>query len=350
MNLWFCKNNMSKAINSNNVMNQNEINELINEFNKDANIIGRMPDVGELLRAEIIKGGKKHFYFNISGFFDPDRGFLKTLAEIYQRYIEIKDKKRKDLMPFTSLMAQPFKKVMEDLDISPGTFLYQSLGMIYSFVFGAGVGAIVFALYTINPVIGGIATGVAAVGYGYSYYEMYKANKHYKYKDYLFNQGRVFISKIKEIFEKDYNRLLIECNCNIIEFVVDESFNSILDGIFNFDEKKKNSIIVNYWNIHEIVKAKGIKDFPERNEKMYSYIVNNLKFCSDAEEFFKMYEELKRQYHETYKKAEEVTNESNIYKEIAKIKGEIERLKKINPNHPDIPKLNKKIYDMIKIN
>ena len=56
---------MNKAINSNYVMNQDEINELKNEFNKDKNIIGKMPDIGELLRAEIIKEGKKHYYFNI---------------------------------------------------------------------------------------------------------------------------------------------------------------------------------------------------------------------------------------------------------------------------------------------
>ena len=49
---------MNKAINSNYVMNQDEINELKNEFNKDKNIIGKMPDIGELLRAEIIKEGK----------------------------------------------------------------------------------------------------------------------------------------------------------------------------------------------------------------------------------------------------------------------------------------------------
>lgn len=341
---------MSKAINSDYVMKQDEINELKNEFNKDKNIMGKMPDIGELLKAEIIKGGKKHFYFNIPGFFDPDRGFLKCLAEIYQRYIEIKDKTQKDLMPFTILMQQPFEKIMKYLEITPGTFLHQSLSVLYSFVFGFGIGVLVCGLYLINPVVGGIAAGATLVGSAISYYEIYKANNNYKNKEYLNNQGILLISKIKELFKKDYNRLLTECDCNIIEIIVDESFNSILDGIFNFEEKKKNSIIVNYWNIPEIVKAKRIKDFPENIKGMYSYIVNNLKFCSDADEFFAMYEELNRQYHQTYQESKKVIIKANKFDEIYKILDEIEKYEKINPNHPEISKLNKKLREIRKYN
>jgi len=340
---------MSKAINSNDVMNQDEINELINEFNKDKNIMGKIPDIGELLRAEIIKGGKKHFYFNISGFFDPDRGFIKTLAEIYERYIEMQGINKKDLMPFTILMSQPFEKIMKYLEITPGTFLHKSLSLVYAFVFGFGIGAMVYGLCLINPVIGGIAVGVATIGYGIGYYEIYKTNKHYKYKEYLHTQGILFVSKIKELFKKDYNRCLTKLNCNIIEIIVDESFNSILDGIFNFDKKKKNSVIVNYWHIPEIVKAKEINDFPDNIRGMYSNIIENIKFCSDTQGFFKMYEELNRQYHETYNDAKKLSTKANKFDEIAEIKKEIERLKKIDPNHPDIPKLNKKLYEMIKI-
>ena len=83
----------------------------------------------------------------------------------------------------------------------------------------------------------------------------------------------MFISKINELFKKDYNRCIIDYNCNIIEIIIDESFNSILDGIFNFDNKKKNSVEINYWNIPEIIKAKGIKDYPSNKKEMYSYIV-----------------------------------------------------------------------------
>ena len=341
---------MNKAINSNYVMNQDEINELKNEFNKDKNIIGKMPDIGELLRAEIIKEGKKHYYFNIQGFFDPDRGFLKSLAEIYQRYIEIKDKTKKDLMPFTSLMHEPFEKVMEYLEIKSGTFLYQSLSLLYGFVFGAGIGAIIYGLYLINPVVGGIATGAAAVGYGISYYEMYKANKYYKYKEYTLNQGILFISKIKELFKKDYNRCLLEYDCNIIEFIIDESFNSILDGIFNFEKKKKNSVIVNYWNIPEIVKAKRIKDFPENRIGMYSYIIENLQFCSDTEGFFAMYKELNKQYHKTYKDAKNIMDKANKLDEINKILEEIDKYEQIDENHPEIPKLYRKLRELKKYN
>ena len=341
---------MTKAINSDYVMKQDEINDLKSEFNKDKNIMGKIPDIGELLRAEIIKGGKKHFYFNIPGFFDPDRGFLKCLTEIYQRYIEIKDKTIKDLMPFTILMQQPFEKIMKYLKITPGTFLHQSLSILYGFVFGFGIGVLAYGLYLINPVVGSIVAGAAVVGSAIEYYELYKANEHYKYKEYLYNQGILLISKIKELFKKDYNRLLTECDCNIIEIIVDESFNSILDGIFNFDEKKKNSIIVNYWNIPEIVKAKRIKDFPENIKGMYSYIIDNLQFCSDTEEFLAMYEELNRKYHQTYQDSKKVIVKANKLDEINKILDEIEKYEKIDPNHPEIPKLNKKIREIRKYN
>ncbi len=338
---------MSTAINSNYVMTQDEINELINEFNKDANIIGRMPDVGEFLRAVIIKGGKKHYYFSISAFFDPAKGFLISLAEIYQRYIEIKDTTKRDLMPFTSLMAQPFEKIMGYLDITYGSLLYKSLSIVYSFALGLGVSLIVSGLSAINPVVGFIAGGVALAGYICGAIELYKANDYCKNKEYIYNQGRLFISKIKDLFEKDYNRYLIDSNCNIIEFIVDESFNSILDGIFNFEEKKNNSIIVNYWYIPEIVKAKKIKDFPENIKGMYSYIIENIKFCSDTEGFFRMYEELKRLYHETYKNSNKLFDKANKLDNITEIKKEIERRRKINPNDPLIPILTKIILDMI---
>ena len=90
-----------------------------------------------------------------------------------------KDKTKKDLMPFTSLMIQPFKKIMEYLEIKSGTFLHQSLSIVYGFVFGVGIGAIAYGLFLINPVAGIIATGAAAVGYGIGYYEMYKVHKNY---------------------------------------------------------------------------------------------------------------------------------------------------------------------------
>lgn len=341
---------MKTALNSYYTMNQNEINNLINEFNKDKNIIGKMPDVGDLLRAEICKYGKKHYYFNVAGFFDPDRGFLKALGEIYERYIEIKKIHIKDLMPFSSLMMQPFEKIMEVLEIKSGTFLHFSLALVYGFAFGAGIGAIIGILFSINPVLGGIGLGVAGVGYSITAYEMYKANKHHKYKEYLENQGNLFISKINELFKKDYNRCIIDSNCNIIEFIIDESFNSILDGIFNFDSKKANSVVINYWNIPEIKKAKGIKDYPLNKKQMYSYIIENLQFCTYDKQFFEMYEELKKKYHETYKDAKNLSDKSNKLDEINAILDEIEKYEKIDPYHPEIQRLNKKLREIRKYN
>ena len=339
---------MKTALNSYDTMNQYEINNLINEFNKDKNIIAKMPDVGDLLRVEIYKNGKEHYYLNVAGFFDPDRGFLKALGEIYERYNEIKNITRKDLMPFTSLMMQPFEKIMEILEIRSGTFLHLSLALVYAFAFGAGIGAIVGVLFSINPVLGGIGICVAGIGYGIEAYEVYKANKHYKYKNYLQEQGNLFISKINELFKKDYNRCIIDYNCNIIEIIIDESFNSILDGIFNFDNKKKNSVVINYWNIPEIIKAKGIKDYPSNKKEMYSYIVEKLQFCTNDKQFFKLYEELKRKYHTTYKEAKRLSDKSKKLDEVYAILDEIEKYEKIDPYHPEIDKLNKKLREIKK--
>lgn len=47
------------------------------EFNKEKNIIDKFKkENDELIRVEIEKDGKKHYFFNFSSFFDPDHGFL----------------------------------------------------------------------------------------------------------------------------------------------------------------------------------------------------------------------------------------------------------------------------------
>ena len=41
-------------------------------------------------------------------------------------------------------------KIMEILEIRSGTFLHLSLALVYAFAFGAGIGAIVGVLFSIN--------------------------------------------------------------------------------------------------------------------------------------------------------------------------------------------------------
>lgn len=336
---------MTNAINSGNIyISSNEINELIKEFDKSKNVIGMIPGIGDLLRAEIVKDGKKHFYFNMAGFFDPEKGFIKTLGDIYSRYLEIKNIKKEDVIPFHCLMMKPFEKIVEYLDIAKGSLLYKSLGYIYSFLYGAGIGVLCGILYSINPIAGAIGTGVALIGMGY---ELYKGNRHYKYKEYLENQGNLFISKISGLFEKDYNTYILECNCNIIEIIVDESFNSIIEGIFNFSEKQSQSVIINYWRIPQIQKAKGIKDYPESKRKMYSFIVEKLRDLKTDKSFFELYKQLHMNYHQTYKDAKEFEKKSNKFDEIKAIKDKIVYYRRIDKNHPEIDRLNKELLELI---
>lgn len=333
---------MSYAINSKNIyLSSSEINQLKNEFEKSKNIIGNIPDI--LLRAEIIKDKKKHIYFNISGFFDPESGFLKTLGEIYSRYLEIRKYKRSDIMPFHSLMMQPFEKIMNYLDIAEGSTLHKSLACIYSFLYGAAIGTLTGLLFLVNPILGATATIGAA---GYMLYESYNANKHYKYKEYLENQGNLFVSKIKELFQKDYNIYILQYNCNIMEFIIDEEFNSIIDGIFNFSNKKSNSIVVNYWSIPEIYKAKSIKDYPKIKREVYSTIVERMRELRTDKDFFDLYNELHRKYHQTYKDSKELENKAKKGGDFEEIQKEIKRLKAIDENHPDIPKLITKLINL----
>ena len=77
---------------------EKEINEwLKKEFEKEENILVKFNN-NEIIRIERKMKGKKHYYFNISGFFDPDKGFIKALLDIYKRYDDILSQDIKDIM------------------------------------------------------------------------------------------------------------------------------------------------------------------------------------------------------------------------------------------------------------
>ena len=83
---------------------------------------------------------------------------------------------------------------------------------------------------------------------------------------------------------------------------------------------------------------------------MYSYIIENLQFCSDTEGFFAMYKELNKQYHKTYKDAKNIMDKANKLDEINKILEEIDKYEQIDENHPEIPKLYRKLRELKKYN
>lgn len=77
-----------RELNSGEIMSIKDKNWLIKEFGKEKNEQGQMSDNEKLISFEKVEDGKKHYYFNISAFFEPDKGFLRCFIDIY---IFIKD-------------------------------------------------------------------------------------------------------------------------------------------------------------------------------------------------------------------------------------------------------------------
>ena len=336
--------NYIKALNSSDKMKESLKIWLIREFDKERNIVGRFPDIGELIRVENRTKGWKHYYFNISGFFDPDKGFLKVLDDIYKRYIEIK-LNEKNLLPFGSLLTQPYKKIQELLKITEGSFLDDSLCLLYGFVVGSVIDvAIILAATRIHPIVG-ITVGATVIGI--LAYESYKEAKNSKEAEFIKREENLLFTKITELL-KNFDRYLQYCN--VIEFKVDESFNSIIDGIFKYDSK--NKVIVNFWNIPGIEKAKTINQLPEKNKKIYKYIVNKMGEFKDSgnKDFNEIYYYIKKNYNSIDQEANNIINESERNRENAKKRNEIldkiEEYRKSDPNDQRIEDLLKKLKEL----
>jgi len=295
------------ALNSNDKIDESTKNWLISEFNKEKNIVAKLPDIGELIRVESKKKGWKHYYFNIDGFFDPDKGFLRVLVEIYKRYNEIK-LDAKEIMPFTSLIVQPLEKIQEVLKIKPGSFLDYSLSILYSFILSGAINLTTALIAArIHPIAGAV---VGAVAVGILSYETYKGFKELKRKKFIYDETNLLMNKIIDLFGDGFDQYLQ--NSNIIEIMIDDSFNSIIDGIFNYD--KNNKAKINFWNIPGINKAKQFIDFSEQKKEIYSFIAEEMKKFKNDGDFYEIYEKLNRKYRETYKKAKKLVEENKKFK------------------------------------
>ena len=331
------------ALNSIDVIYESRKNLLISEFNKEKNIVGKLPDIGELIRVELKTIGWKHYYFNIDGFFDPDKGFLRVLIDIYKRYNEIK-LDDKEIMPFASLISQPLDKIQELLKIKPGSFLDYSLSILYSFVISGIINITMVALATRIHPIAGLAVGAVAIGI--MSYESFKSFKEPKRKKFIENEINLLITKIIDLFGYGFEKYLKKCN--IIEIMVDESFNSIIDGIFNYNSK--NRVKINFWNIPGIEKAKKFDDFSEQKKEIYSIISEEMRDLKVDEDFYKIYDYIGRKYRETYNKAKKVLDENKEYKEKEKkrkkIFERIDEYSKTDPNDSRISELYKELREL----
>lgn len=331
------------ALNSNDIIYESRKNWLISEFNKEKNIVGKLPDIGELIRVENKKKGWKYYYFNIEGFFDPDKGFLRVLVDIYKRYNEIKLDK-KEIMPFSSLIFQPLDKIKEILKIKSGSFLDYSLSIFYSFIFSGAIN-LTMALFAarIHPIAGVV---VGAVAVGVLSYESYKGFKELKREKFIKDETNLLITKIIGLFGDGFDKYLKECN--IIEIMVDESFNSIIDGIFNYDSK--NKVKINFWNIPGIKKAKKFKDLSEQKREIYCLIAEKMRELKSDDNFYEIYDYLGRKYRETYIVAKKVVEENKQYKKKEKERKEIldkiEEYSKSSSENSIISELLKELRDL----
>ena len=331
------------ALNSKEWIYESKKNWLNSEFNKEKNIVGKLPDIGELIRVEDKSNGWKHYYFNIEGFFDPDIGFLKVLVDIYQRYNEIK-LDAKEIMPFSSLIFQPLDKIQEILEIKPGSFLDYSLGILYSFVISGAINLTMVLVTTRIHPIAGLAVGAAAVGI--FAYEAYKGFKEIKREKFIRDETNLLITKILGLFGDGCDKYLT--TCNIIEIKIDESFNSLIDGLFNYNSK--NKVIINFWKLSDITKAKEFHNLSEKNQKIYSVIFEKMREFKNDKDFYEIYDYLGKKYRETYKRSKSVVEDNSKYKlkeqKRKEIFNKIDEYEKANSSDPRIRELYKELREL----
>lgn len=350
-----------KELCSKEVMSINEKKWLIKEFDKEKNIFGYISDVDVLIRVEKVVDGKKHYYFNISAFFDPDKGFLKCFSDIYKRYEDIRNLNPDDIMPFCSLIFRPLEEIQQTLKIVPGSYLDYSLCLFYSIGFSMIItGITIFLASKIHPFIGG------AFYFGIllkMLYEEYKGVKEIVKIQKIENENDFLVGRILDLFSSLLNDKIFKAN--IIEIVVDESYSNLMQALVSEaiikyvdSSKAKEKIKIKLWNIPEINKAKRIEEFPDLQKEFISNIIEEMNKIKDDDSLYKIYDELGKRYRESYKKSQnlikknqDLEKENKVIKnkndKIKKLYEELEELRKKDPNDPKIDKYNKELKDLL---
>ena len=285
----------------------NEENKKINdwlkkEFEKEKNILDKFNN-NEIIRIERKMKGKKHYYFNISGFFDPDRGFIKALLDIYKRYDDILSQDIKDIMPFGCLILQPYDKIVEFLKIRPGGKLDYSLGIIYSFITGIGLGTLFsFIIARVNLPLGCAITGIYIL---VSIYEIYKCEREENKIKNIKIQHDIFITKILKLFGESFSNGITSDN-NVIEIIIDEKYENLLVGLIlgiiykGKENKEKVKVIINFRNIPGLKNAKRFNELSQREQEIYSDIIESMKKSENDDSFYHIYNKLGMKYRETF--------------------------------------------------
>ncbi len=347
-----------KDLCSDEVMTISEKNWIIKEFGKEKNIFGNKSELDVLIKVEKVVDGKKHYYFNIAAFFDPDKGFLKCFSDIYKRYEEIKNTNIDEIMPFGSLIFRPYEEIQKILHVAPGSYLDYSLALFYSVGFSMIItGATIFLASRIHPVVGGVFyLGV----FLRLLYEDYKGDKEIAKIKKFEKENEFLVGKILELFSSLLNNNKI-FKANIIEIIVDESYSNLMQALVSEviikyvdSSKAKEKVKIKLWNIPEINKAKRIEEFPDLKKEFISYIIEEMSKIKDDEKIYKVFDELGKKYRETYKnsqnlikKNQELEKENKeIKSKMKKLHEEIEELRKKDPEDPKIDDLNKELIKL----
>lgn len=307
------------------------IDWLVKEFEKEENILDKFYN-NEIIRIEKTFEGKKHFFFNITGFFDPDKGFIKALMDIYKRYEDVVSQDIKNIMPFGCFILQPYEKIVEILGIRPGGDLDFSLGIIYSFVSGVGIGTILSLITTrVNLPIGCALTGLFIIR---SIYEIYKCEKEMNKIKKIEIQHDIFITKILKVFGNHFSNDITNDN-NVIEIIIDENYENLLVGLikgilYNGNEEK-NKVIIKFRNIPGLKNAKKFNELSRTQYEIYSTIIEEMKKCKNDNSFYDIYNALGDKYRKTFQIC----------------KKNIEEKKKLKAKNKDLENINKDLQSQI---
>ena len=343
-----------KELNSGEIMSMKDKNWLIKEFEKEKNEKGQMSDNEKFISFEKVEDGKKHYYFNVSAFFDPDKGFLRCFIDIYKRYKEIK--KVEEIMPFACLILRPLDEIVKTLKIKPGSYLDYSLAILYSIGFSLCVtGLTVLLASRIHPVAGiAFYAGVCIR----MLYEDYKGTKELGKINKLEKEDEMLISRIFNLFSSVIGDKI--CEANVIEIIIDEQYKFLLQALVNEFLKKtkyEEKVKIKLWYIPEINKAKKLKDFSEMHQTFISGIIEEMKKCKDDKSFYENYRKFSDKYRETYKKVEAQKEKmrelerkyedcKNKENEICKLYEQIDKIKANDPDDPRIDEIYQKIRDL----
>ena len=308
-------------------MDESLINWLIKEFGKNANIISRAPGAGYLVRTTKKFKGQNHYYFNIPAFFDPDKGFIMCLFQMYEQYLKkIKEIENDKYISFLELLSRPFEFILSFLgweNDSKGLTILRSL---YSMALGVGIGFGVATLAMlaskVHPLLE-LATISAFV-----IIELNSLKKIYAMEK-IEKNGNELFSKIFENF-KMTNFIYILKEINVIEIAIDESANSLLDGFFN------KGVQINYWYIENIENAKTLSQLDERSYNFYCEIVKSMK-NTEIKNTLTQIRNLKKKYDEAYISGTKNLDALNYCKDA------LEQLNQSMPNNPAIQDILKKL-------